>query len=125
MRTMRVRSTWVGVGVIVATIVAVQAVTAAPPNKSVVGTAYAKAGSASIDGSVYTTVVTMNVPAGKYHVTARMTVTNQLGVVVNGVACNGYGPANTVIDTGDASNIQSNGWPISFPIDGVVALTAA
>ena len=124
MRTMRTRASWVGFGVIVVSLLAVQAAIAAPPNKSVAGTAYAKAGFASIDSSVYTTVVTMNVPAGKYHVTARMTVTNQLGVPVNGVACNAYGPA-TAIDTGDGSNIQSNGWPVSFPIDGVVALTAA
>ena len=127
MRTMRVRSQLVGVGVIVASIVAVQAVLAAPPNKSVAGTAYVKSGFATIDNTNHTTVITMDVPAGKYHVTARMNAINQLGSPVNGVACNAIGApaANGNIDTGDASNIQSNGWPVSFPIDGVVALTGA
>ena len=105
---------------------AVQAVSAAPPVKTVVGVAYTKADGHSVDNGNYAIVVSMAVPAGKYQVTGRITVSNQTGATIDQMACNAYGNAggDLFIDTGDGANLQS-GQATSFPVTGVVALSAA
>jgi hypothetical protein len=115
----------IGSGIVLG-LAAVQAVAAAPPVKVVVGVAYTKADAHSVDNSNYTTVVSMSVPAGKYQVTGRITVQNQTGTTIDQMACNGYGNAgagDVFIETGDGGNLTS-GPAVTFPIVGVVALTA-
>jgi hypothetical protein len=123
----RVRQTFVlGIAAILCFAV-VQAVVAAPPSKAVVGVAYARGGSNSIDNNVYTTVVTMSVPAGKYQVTGTVTVSNQTGATIDMVACNAYGNANSldfIVGSGDGSDLH-NGVATTFPLIGVVSLPAA
>jgi hypothetical protein len=113
----------IGSGIVLG-LAAVQAVAAAPPPKA--GVAYTKADAGSIANSVYTTVVSMSVPAGKYQVSGRITVQNQTGVTIDQMACNAYGNAGSgdiYVDTGDGGNLTS-GPAVSFPITGVVALAA-
>jgi hypothetical protein len=91
---------------------------AAPMPK--VGVAYQTSGGGPIGNSTYTVVADMVVPAGKYHVTARGTVSNQTGSPVDYVACNAYAGVNS-IDSGTASApLQYAG----FAIDGVGDLPA-
>ena len=108
-------------------LVAVQAVVAAPPNRVVAGVAYTQEGSGSVDNNVYTTVVSMNVPAGKYQVSGTVIVQNATGVTIDQVACNAYGNANStnlIVGSGDGSDLHS-GFATTFPLIGVVALPAA
>ena len=114
----------IGSGIVLC-LAAVQAVAAAP-NKTIVGVAYTKADGHSVDNAIYTTVVSMSVPAGKYQVSGRITVQNQTGTTIDQMACNAYGSAGAgdiFIDTGDGGNLQS-GPAVSFPVTGVVALAA-
>ena len=86
---------------------------AAPMPK--VGVAYQTSGGQPIDNANYTVVADMVVPAGKYHITARGTVTTQTGGAVDYVACNAYAGVNFV-DSGTTSvPLQYAG----FAIDGL------
>ena len=115
-------------GIAVVMVLGAQAVLAAPPSRIAVGTAYTKAFSGTVDNSNYATVVSMTVPAGKYSVSGRITVSNQTGATIDQMACNAYGNTSgggdVAVDTGDGSNLLS-GSSTSFPIDGVVNLPAA
>jgi hypothetical protein len=120
------RSFVIGAGIVLC-LAAVQAVMAAPPSKAVVGVAHTKEGSNSVDNNVYTTVVSMSVPAGKYQVSGSIIVSNQTGSTIDQMACNAYGNANSLdafVGTGDGSDLHS-GQATSFPVIGVVAMTAA
>src|SRR4051812_45823220 len=100
----------IALGAIVALLLGVQAVVAAPPSKVAVGTAYTQAGSGSVANGNYATVVSLTAPAGKYHVSGRITVNNQTGATIAYVACNAYGNTtgggDVSVDTGDGSNLQ-------------------
>jgi hypothetical protein len=86
--------------------------TAAPMPK--VGISYQTSGGQPIDNTNYRIVADMVVPAGKYHISARGTVTNQTGAAVDYVACDAYAGVNFV-DSGTASApLQYAG----FAIDG-------
>jgi hypothetical protein len=115
-------------GISVVMVLGAQAALAAPPSKVAVGTAYTKAFSGAVDNSNYATVVSMPVPAGKYAVSGRITVTNQTGATIDQMACNAIGNTtnggDVQVDTGDGSNLL-NGLATSFPIDGVLNLPAA
>jgi hypothetical protein len=120
------RSFVIGIGIVLC-LATVQAVTAAPPSKAVVGVAYTKQGAASVDNNVYTTVVSMAVAAGKYQVSGSVTVSNQTGSTIDQMSCNAYGNANSLdntIGSGNGSDLN-NGQATSFPVIGVVTLTAA
>jgi hypothetical protein len=127
MDRIRVRRYFVFGAGIVLCLVAVQAVVAAPPSKVVVGVAYTREASNSIDNNVYTTVVSMSVPAGKYQVSGTVIVSNQTGATIDQVACNAYGNANSldaIVGSGDGSDLHS-GVATTFPLIGVVALPAS
>lgn len=106
-------------GVMAAVVIAwsqIALATAAPMPK--VGIAYQTIGGLGVDNSVYAVVADMVVPAGKYHVTARGTVSNQTGTPVDSVACNAYG-GPTFIDSGTESAPNQYA---GFAIDGTVDL---
>ena len=108
-------------GVVAAVVIAwsqIALVLAAPMPK--VGVAYQTSGGAGIGNSVYTVVADMVVPAGKYHVTARGTVSNQTGVAVDTVACNAYGGSSSIDSGTTSAPLQYAG----FAIDGTVDLPA-
>ena len=87
---------------------------AAPPAKAVIGASYQTSGGQPIANDNYKVVADMVVPPGKYHITARGTVTNQTGGPVDSVACNAYAGINFV-DSGTTSvTLQYAG----FAIDG-------
>jgi hypothetical protein len=117
---MSIRS-WLGpartLGILwVAALVAAPLASAAPALKA--GVSYTTSGGMSIGNESYTVVADMVVPAGRYHVTARGTVTNQSGGAIDFVACNAYGET-AYVDSGTTSApMQYAG----FAIDGVVAL---
>lgn len=118
--------TVVALGIVSAFLIGAQIVVAAPPTK--IGTSYWRAGASSVNNGNYTTVVSMSVPAGKYHVSGRITENNQTAETIEQVACNAYGNTSAggdvAIDTGDGSNILI-GLATSFPVDGVLSLPAA
>ena len=117
------RALVVGIGIVLG-LAAVQAVAAAPPNRTVVGVAYTNVGAQGVANATYTTIVSVAVPAGKYHVTGRITVLNQTGATVDSVSCNAYGNNLDFIDAGNGSFFLS-GSTTSFPVTGVADLAVA
>jgi hypothetical protein len=103
-----------------------QAALAAPPSKVALGTAktVASGGSLTNLGNTHTTVITLSVPAGKYHVTARLNATNQTSVAIPYVACNVLA-GGAFIDSGSVGVLANDGAAVSFPVNGVIDMASA
>lgn len=109
------------VGAIVNLLIFAQPVPAAPPAK--VGTAYTKAGGVTTTNGVYTQVVEISLPAGKYIVTGRGTINNQQALT-DTVSCNVYaGTIGQHVDANTATVPSGEFGALAF--NGVATLAAA
>lgn len=111
----------VGTVLAVAAVAWSQVITASAAPMPKVGVAYQTSGGALIGNANYTVVADMVLPAGKYHVTARGTVSNQTGAPVDYVACNAYA-GSAFVDSGTESAPLLYG---GFAIDGTADLSAS
>ena len=97
-------------------LLAVQVTHAAPPKA---GTVYVKAGGSSTNSSLYTTIVTMNLPAGNYHVSGRGTVNNQTGAT-DTVSCNVYAAASSFVDANTTTVASASYGALAFEGTAVI-----
>jgi hypothetical protein len=98
---------WVAVamGAAAVVLVAPAAYAAAPPK---VGTVYTKANGNTTTNGVYTVIVSLDLPAGKYHVSGRGTLNNQT-LATDTVSCNVYVGAGNFVDANTAT-VPSGGY---------------
>jgi hypothetical protein len=107
-------------GLLIASAIAwtqIGATLAAPMPK--VGFLYHTSGGAGVGSGSYSRIADMDVPAGKYHVTARGLISNQTGASVDYVSCNAYAGNNAFVDAGTDSAPLLYG---AFSIDGTADL---
>jgi hypothetical protein len=95
---------------------------AAPPSKVVVGVTYTKADGNTTTNAVYTHIVELNLPAGKYLIGGRGTVNNQQALT-DTVSCNVYTGAFTPVDAN--STTVGSGEYGALAFSGIATLSTA
>jgi hypothetical protein len=109
------------VGTIVSAVLSSGPTLAAPPAK--IGIAYSRDGGATTTNSVYTLIVEMSLPAGKYIVTGRGTIQNQQAAT-DTVSCNVYAGAAAVFVDANTTTVPSGEYG-ALAFNGVATLATA
>src|SRR5262245_37964692 len=103
--------------VVAATLSSAQFAGAAPAPK--LGTVYTTANGAPTTNSVYTTIVSMTLPGGRYHVSGKGSVQNQQAAV-DTVSCNLYLSDSVFVDASTAT--APSGTYAALAFEGVATL---
>jgi hypothetical protein len=103
-----------------ATLSGAQFAGAAPAPK--LGTVYTRANGASTTNSVYTTIVSITLPGGRYHVSGKGSVHNQQATD-DTVSCNLYADGTVFVDASTAT--APSGTYAALAFEGVATLPTA
>jgi hypothetical protein len=103
-----------------ATVLGVQFANAAPGPK--MGTAYTTANGTSTTNTTYTTIVSIPLPGGRYHVSGKGSVSNQQ-LTDETVSCNLYASGSVFLDASTAT--APSGTYAALAFEGVATLPTA